>query len=211
MKRFAAQREQVTVPSEVEASFGGDLLRPGHPGYDQARRLHNGMIDKRPALIARCLNTADVVAAVDLGRAAGLEIAVRGGGHGVAGRATTDSGLMIDLSLMKRIRVDVADRTVRAEPGLTWRELNDALALHGLATTGGVVSTTGIAGLTLGGGLGWLMGKYGLTIDNLLSVEVVTADGQTLTANEDEHSDLFWGLRGGGGNFGGGASFQHRV
>ena len=211
MKRFAAQREQVTVPSEVEASFGGDLLRPGDPGYDEARRLHNGMIDKRPALIARCLNTADVVAAVDLGRAAGLEIAVRGGGHGVAGRATTDSGLMIDLSLMKRIRVDVADRTVRAEPGLTWRELNDALALHGLATTGGVVSTTGIAGLTLGGGLGWLMGKYGLTIDNLLSVEVVTADGQTLTANEDEHSDLFWGLRGGGGNFGVAASFQYRV
>jgi FAD/FMN-containing dehydrogenase len=211
MKRLAAQRAEVTVPSEVEASFGGDLLRPGDPGYDEARRLHNGMIDKRPALIARCLTSSDVVAAVDLGRTAGLEIAVRGGGHGIAGRATTDSGLMIDLSLMKGVRVDVRDRTVRAEPGLTWREVNDALALHGLATTGGVVSTTGIAGLTLGGGLGWLMGKYGLTIDNLLSVDVVTADGQTLTANEDEHSDLFWGLRGGGGNFGVATSFEYRA
>ena len=132
MKRSAAQRAEVAGLNEVEASFGGDLLRPGDPGYDEARRLHNGMIDKRPALIARCLTTADVVAAVDLGRTAGLEIAVRGGGHGIAGRATTDGGLMIDLSLMKGIRVDVRDRTVRAEPGLTLRELNDALALHGL-------------------------------------------------------------------------------
>jgi FAD/FMN-containing dehydrogenase len=136
---------------------------------------------------------------------------VRGGGHGVAGRATTDGGLMIDLSLMKGIRVDVQNHTVRAEPGLTWGEFNDALAVHGLATTGGVVSTAGIAGLTLGGGLGWLMGKYGLTIDNLLSVDIVTADGQTLTATNDEHSDLFWGLRGGGGNFGVATSLEYRA
>ncbi|MEO3759265.1 FAD-binding oxidoreductase [Mycobacterium sp. B14F4] len=211
MKRSTAQHAEITGLNKVEAAFGGDLLRSGDPGYDEARRLHNGMIDKHPALIARCLTPADVVAAVDLGRTAGLEIAVRGGGHGVAGRATTDGGLMIDLSLMKGIRVDVPGHSVRAEPGLTWRELNDALALEGLATTGGVVSTTGIAGLTLGGGLGWLMGKYGLTIDNLLSVDVVTADGQTLTADEDEHPDLFWGLRGGGGNFGVATLFEYRV
>jgi FAD/FMN-containing dehydrogenase len=216
MKRSAADLGATlgvagTAHADMQAAFSGELLRPGDPGYDEVRQLQNGMIDKHPALITRCRTAADVAAAVDLGRTAGVEIAVRGGGHGVAGRASTEGGLMIDLSLMKGIRVDVRERTVRAEPGLTWREFNDALALHGLATTGGVVSSTGIAGLTLGGGIGWLMGKYGLTIDNLLSVEVVTADGQTVIANEDEHSDLFWGLRGGGGNFGVATSLEYQA
>src|SRR5262249_36250666 len=152
-----------------------------------SRRLHNGMIDKRPALIAQCQSTADVIDALSLARSAGAEIAVRGGGHGVAGRAATDGGLMIDLTPMKGIHVDPHQRTVRADPGPTWREFTRAAAVHGLATTGGVVSSTGIAGLTLGGGIGWLMGRYGLTIDNLVSAEVVTAAGDILTASDEEH------------------------
>ena len=199
------------VPDDLRASFGGRLLDADADGYDEARRLHNGLIDKRPALIAQCQSTADVIDAVTLGRDTDVEIAVRGGGHGVAGRAVTDGGLMIDLSPMKGIHVDPRRRLVRAEPGLTWFGFNRATAVHGLATTGGVVSTTGIAGLTLGGGIGWLMGKHGLTIDNLLSVEIVTAEGDVLTASEDEHPDLFWALRGGGGNFGVVTSFEYRV
>lgn len=187
---------------ELRAVFGSRLLDPQADGYEQARRLHNGMIDKRPALIARCQSNADVIDAVNFGRNESSEIAVRGGGHGVAGRAVTDGGLMIDLSPMKGIHVDPRRRVVRAEPGLTWWDYNRAAAVHGLATTGGVVSSTGIAGLTLGGGIGWLMGKYGLSIDNLVSVEIVTADGELLTASAEEHPDLFWALRGGGGNFG---------
>lgn len=204
-------QENIPIPDELRASFGGQLVEPDHADYEQARRLHNGMIDKRPALIARCRSAADVVDALALARRAGVEVAVRGGGHGVAGRAATDGGLMIDLAPMKGVHVDPRRRTVRAEPGLTWREFNRAAAVHGLATTGGVVSSTGIAGLTLGGGIGWLMGRYGLTIDNLLSAEVVTADGDVLTASEDEHPDLFWGLRGGGGNFGVVTSFEYRA
>ena len=169
------------------------------------------MIDKHPALIAQCQTTADVVDAVNLARDAGVEVAVRGGGHGVPGRAATDGGLMIDLAPMQGIHVDPRRRTVRAQPGLTWRTFNRAAGLHGLATTGGVVSTTGIAGLTLGGGIGWLMGKYGLTIDNLQSAEVVTADGTVITASDDEHPELFWALRGGGGNFGVVTSFEYRA
>jgi FAD/FMN-containing dehydrogenase len=206
-----ANHEQMTVPEDVAASFGARLLDLGAEGYEQARRLHNGMIDRRPALIAQCQSAADVIDAVDLGRNAGVEIAVRGGGHGVAGRAATDGGLLIDLSPMKGIHVDPRRRTVRAEPGLTWWDFNRAAALHGLATTGGVVSSTGIAGLTLGGGIGWLMGKYGLTVDNLLSADLVTADGAAITASGDEHPDLFWALRGGGGNFGVVTSFEYRA
>jgi FAD/FMN-containing dehydrogenase len=201
----------IPVAEDTAASFGGRLLRTGDDGYDEARQLHNGMFDKRPALIARCQTTADVVDAVHLARDAGVEVAVRGGGHGVAGRAVTDGGLMIDLSPMQGIHVDPRRRTVRAEPGLTWRTFNRAVAVHGLATTGGVISTTGIAGLTLGGGIGWLMGKYGLTIDNLQSAEVVTADGTVLNASDDEHPELFWALRGGGGNFGVVTSFEYRA
>ena len=189
----------------------GEVLRPGDAGYEEARRVHNGLIDKRPLLIARCRTVPEVVAAVDFGRLNGLEISVRGGGHSVAGFGVCDGGLMIDLSPMKEIDVEAERRVVRAQPGVTWSELNERTQAHGLAVTGGVISTTGIAGLTLGGGFGWLMPKFGLATDNLLSAEVVTADGRVLTANADENADLFWGLRGGGGNFGVVTSFEYRL
>jgi len=195
----------------LASTFTGQLLRPGDAGYDEARKVHNGLIDKRPALIARCRGLADIADAVKMARDRKLEVAVRGGGHNVAGRATIDSGLMIDLSLMKGIHVDPKARTARAQGGLTWNEFNRETQLHGLATTGGVVSTTGIAGLTLGGGLGWLMGKHALALDSLLSVDLVLADGRTLTASKDDNADLFWALRGGGGNFGVAASLEYRL
>ncbi len=167
--------------AELAARFTGRLLRPGEPGYDEARRIHNGLIDKRPALIARCGGAADVAEAVLLGREAGVEVSVRGGGHNVAGRAVTDGGLMIDLAAMRDVHVDPEARTARAGGGALWSDLNQAPAVHGLATTGGAISTTGIAGLTLGGGLGWLMAAHGLAADNLLEVELVTADGAVLS------------------------------
>lgn len=196
---------------ELGATFAGRLLQPTDTAYDEARRVHNGLIDKRPALIAQCRGMADIVAAVQLARRQQLAVAVRGGGHNVAGRATIDGGLMIDLSLMKGIHVDAAARTARAQGGVTWGEFNRETQLHGLATTGGVVATTGIAGLTLGGGLGWLIGKYGLAVDNLRSVDLITADGRVLRASADENADLFWAVRGGGGNFGIAASFEFRL
>lgn len=192
-------------------SFAGHLLQPSAPGYDDARRVHNGLIDRRPALIARCTGVADVAEALEFGRELGLEIAVRGGGHNVAGRATVDGGLMIDLAPMKAVHVDAKRKVAQAQGGATWREFNRETQLHGLATTGGVVSTTGIAGLTLGGGIGWLMGKHGLALDNLLSAKIVTPDGKVLTANAEENSDLFWAVRGGGGNFGVVASFEYKL
>jgi FAD/FMN-containing dehydrogenase len=195
----------------LAGTFTGQLLRPGDAGYDEARKVHNGLIDKRPALIARCRGLADIADAVKMARDRKLEAAVRGGGHNVAGRATIDGGLMIDLSLMKGIHVDPKARTARAQGGLTWNEFNRETQLHGLATTGGVVSTTGIAGLTLGGGLGWLMGKHALALDSLLSVDLVLADGRILTASKDDNADLFWALRGGGGNFGVATSFEYRL
>jgi FAD/FMN-containing dehydrogenase len=197
--------------AELARSFVGQVLRPADPGYDEARRVHNGLIDKRPALVARCLGVADVIDALGFARGRGLEVAVRGGGHNVAGRATTDGGLMIDLSLMKGIHVDPMVRTARAQGGATWSGFNRETQLHGLATTGGVVSSTGIAGLTLGGGLGWLMGKYALALDNLISAEVVLADGKVVTASGEQNPDLFWALRGGGGNFGVVTSFEYRL
>lgn len=197
--------------AELAKDFGGRLLLPEVVGYDEARKVHNGLIDKRPALIARCTGTADIVKAVKFGRSHNLEIAVRGGGHNVAGRATVDNGLMIDLAPMKGIHVDAAARTARAQGGVTWAEFNRETQLHGLATTGGVISSTGIAGLTLGGGLGWLMAKHGLALDNLLSAEIVAADGQVLNASADENADLFWAIRGGGGNFGIAASLEYRL
>ena len=195
----------------LRRAFSRLVLEPGDTGYDEARRIHNGLIDKRPAVIARCLHTADVVAAVDYGRDEGLEISVRGGGHNVAGKAVTDGGLMIDLSLMKGLQVDPARRTVRAQPGVTVGELDRATAAFGLATPSGIVSSTGIAGLTLGGGLAWLQGKYGLAIDNLLSAEVVLASGDVVTASGGSEQDLLWALRGGGGNFGVVTSFEFRA
>jgi FAD/FMN-containing dehydrogenase len=196
---------------ELAGSFSGQLLQPGEAGYEEARRVHNGLVDKRPALIARCHGVADVVDAVKVGRQLGLEVAVRGGGHNVAGRATVDNGLMIDLGQMKGIQVDPSRKTVQAQGGVTWGELNRETQLHGLAATGGVVATTGIAGLTLGGGLGWLMSKYGLALDNLLSVDLVLADGRMVTASDNDNADLFWGVRGGGGNFGIASSFEYQL
>jgi FAD/FMN-containing dehydrogenase len=193
------------------ADFGGTVVAPQSPDYDEVRRVHNGFIDRRPTVIARCHSTENVVDALAFARQHGLEVAVRGGGHNVAGRAVVDDGLMIDLSPMKGIRVDPEARTARAEPGLTWAEFNAATAEHGLATTGGVISTTGIAGLTLGGGLGHLMPKYGMTADNLRSAEVVLADGRVVTASADENPDLFWAVRGGGGNFGVVTSFEYQL
>jgi len=201
----------IQVPDELAGSFSGELLAPDAPGYDAARRVHNGLIDKHPGLVARCSNTADVRDAVNLGREAGVEMSVRGGGHNVAGLAATEGGLMIDLAPMRGIHVDPAARRVRAQPGVTWNEYNRAANVHGLATTGGVISTTGIAGLTLGGGLGWLMGKYGMAIDNLESAEVVLADGRVVTAGAADDADLLWALQGGGGNFGVVTSFEYRA
>jgi FAD/FMN-containing dehydrogenase len=195
----------------LRASLRGDVLSPDSGGYDAARRVWNGMIDKRPALIARCAGVADVLAAVTFARTHGLPVAVRGGGHNVAGHAVCDGGLVIDLSRMKDIRVDPAARTARAEPGVTWGEFDRATQAFGLATTGGTAPSTGIAGLTLGGGLGWLMRRHGLTCDNLVAAEVVTADGRLLTASAEEHTDVFWGLRGGGGNFGVVTAFTYRL
>lgn len=193
---------------EFDPEFQAKLLRPGDSEYETARQIHNGMIDKHPALIARCTGVSDVVNAVKLGVKSGLEISVRGGGHNVGGRAVCDDGLMIDLSGMKGIYVDPQARMVRAQSGVNWGEFNRETQLHGLAATGGAVSSTGVSGLTLGGGLGWLMGKHGLAIDSLVSVEMVTASGEVLQASEKENSDLFWGLRGGGGNFGVATSFE---
>jgi FAD binding domain/Berberine and berberine like len=189
----------------------GEVLRPGATGFDAARRVWNGMIDRNPALIVRCADAADVIGAVNFARDHDLPLAVRGGGHSAAGNGVAEGGLVIDFSRMKGIRVDPSRRTVRAEPGLTWGEFDAVTQAFGLATTGGVVSTTGIAGLTLGGGIGWLMRTHGLSVDNLLSVDVVTADGQLRTASADEHPDLFWAVRGGGGNFGVGTSFKYRL
>jgi FAD/FMN-containing dehydrogenase len=196
---------------ELRAAFGGTLLEPSDPGYDEARRVHNAMIDRRPALIAQCRNTADIVDAVHFARKEGLEICVRGGGHNVAGRAVIDGALMIDLSPMRGIHVDRDAMTLRAQGGCLWAELNREAALHGLATTGGAISHTGVSGLTLGGGLGWLMAKHGLAADNVIAVELVTAEGRVLDVTADSDPDLFWALRGGGGNYGIAASIKFRL
>jgi FAD/FMN-containing dehydrogenase len=192
-------------------ALSGPVLEPGDAGYDEVRQLHNGLIDKRPALIARCLQTADVVDAIAFAVNEGLEISVRGGGHNVAGKAVNDGGLMIDLSLMKGLHVDPAGPTVRAQPGLTIGDLDRATAAFGLATPSGIASNVGIAGLTLGGGHAWLQGKHGLAVDNLLSAEVVLASGDVVTAADETEPDLFWALRGGGGNFGVVSSFEFRA
>ena len=205
------------MPSLAEAiaqaaeTFTGQLLQPADVQYDECRRVHNGLIDKHPAAIARCHGVADVVDAVKLARLLGLDVAVRGGGHNVAGRATLDKGLMIDLAPMKGIHVDAHASTAHAQGGVLWSEFNRETQLYGLATTGGIVGSTGIAGLTLGGGLGWLMPKYGLALDNLRSADMVMADGRVLRASADENPDLFWAIRGGGGNFGIAASLEYNL
>lgn len=181
---------------------GGGVICATEADYETARRVWNGNVDRRPALIAKCNGVSEVQSAVNFASKHGLLLSVRGGGHSAPGYGTNDGGMVIDLSLMKGVTVDSARRTGRAEGGVLWREFDAATQVHGLATTGGTVSNTGVAGLTLGGGLGWLMGKHGATVDNVISAEIVTADGHLRRASKTEHADLFWALRGGGGNFG---------
>ncbi|MEZ4621382.1 MAG: FAD-binding oxidoreductase, partial [Caldilineaceae bacterium] len=197
--------------ADLQTAVRGPLVTADSPDYDEVRQIWNGMHNKRPALIVRCSGVADVIEAVNFARTHGLLTAVRGGGHNVAGTGSCEGGLMIDLSLMRGVRVDREKCTVHAQGGATWGDVDRETQVFGLATPGGVVSTTGIAGLTLGGGLGWLRRKHGLSIDNLVSVDIVTADGECRTASESQHSDLFWAIRGGGGNFGVVTSFEYRL
>lgn len=196
---------------EFETNLKGRLITASDTDYDEVREIWNGMHNKRPALIAQCTGVADVITCVNFARENNILVSIRGGGHNVSGSASNDGGLMIDLSIMKGIRVDPENRTVHAQGGVTWGDIDRETQVFGLAVPGGVVSTTGIAGLTLGGGLGWLRKKHGLTIDNLMSVDIVTADGSILTASEKQNPDLFWAIRGGGGNFGVVTSFEFRV
>ena len=185
---------------ELATAVRGDLTVPGDPGYDEARAVYNGMIDKHPAAIVRCRDTADVISCVRLARRHGAEIAVRGGGHSAAGLGVADGALVIDLSLLRSTTVSPADHTVRADAGCTWGDVNHATVAFGMATPSGFVGSTGVAGLTLGGGIGYLSRRFGLTVNNLLAADVVLADGTFVTASQTSHPDLFWALRGGGGN-----------
>jgi len=199
------------VASELQGRIRGDVIIDSDQRYDEARRVYNAMIDRRPAVIVRCSGAADVIAAVKAARAAGLNVAVRGGGHSVPGFGTADDAMVLDLGRMKGIRVDPKAETVRAEGGCTWGDFNHATHAFGLATTGGIISTTGIAGLTLGGGIGYLTRGFGLSLDNLISADVVLADGSFVTASARSRPDLFWALRGGGGNFGVVTNFEFRL
>ncbi len=196
---------------QFKSAFRGELIQAADPGYDIARKLYNGMIDKRPLLIAKCVDVADVIAAVKFGVENDLLTAIRAGGHNGAGLGCCDDGLVIDVSRMKGIRVNAAEKSVRVEAGCVWGDVDHATHAFGMAVPCGFISTTGVAGLTLGGGIGYLSRRYGLTIDNLLSVDVVLADGRFVTANDKQNSDLFWAVRGGGGNFGVVTSFEFRM
>ena len=200
-----------TAVRELKDGFAGEVLLPGGAGYDDARAIWNAMIDRRPAVIARCTTTGDVARAVRAGRKAGLRLAIRAGGHNIGGLALVDGGLVVDLSRMRHATVDAGSRRATIEAGATLAELDAATQAHGLATPVGINSTTGIAGLTLGGGFGWLSRRHGMTIDNLESAEVVTAEGEVVRASAKENADLFWGLRGGGGNFGVVTRFEYRA
>ncbi|MGZ4734678.1 MAG: FAD-binding oxidoreductase [Acidimicrobiia bacterium] len=200
-----------TAVDALRATFRGPLVGPDDPDFDAARSVWNAMVDKRPAVVARCTGPADVVAAVNFGREHDLPIAVRGGAHSAAGKGTCDDGIVIDLSLMKGVRVDQGSMTVRAQGGVKWGDFDHETQAVGLATPGGVISTTGIAGLTLGGGFGWLTRRFGLSCDNLISADLVTASGEQLVCSESENAELFWALRGGGGNFGVVTSFEFRL
>jgi FAD/FMN-containing dehydrogenase len=206
-----AHAAMAAVASRWQTHFDGHLITQDHAEYDRWRRVWNGMIDRRPALIARCFTPSDVSKAVKLARAEALPVSVRGGGHGVAGTAVCEGGIMIDLSAMKDIRVDASSCEIVAQAGVLWGEFDRASQAHGLATTGGQVSHTGIAGLTLGGGLGYLMGRHGAACDNLLSLDVITAGGELVVASAEQNADLFWAMRGAGGNFGIATSFRYRL
>jgi FAD/FMN-containing dehydrogenase len=207
----AARSVKRTALDSLRASFRGELVLPSDDAYETARHVWNAFVDKRPALIARCTGVADVVRAVEFAQKQRLSVAVRGGAHNVAGYGTCDGGMVIDLSAMRGIALDLVRRRATAQAGATWGDLDHETQAYGLATTGGMVSTTGIAGLTLGGGIGWLMRKHGPACDNLLAAEIVTAGGRVVRASGDENSDLFWGIRGGGGNFGIVTSFEFRL
>jgi FAD binding domain/Berberine and berberine like len=207
---MATNTAAALVSDPFRSAFRGELIEPGDPGYDEARAVYNGMIDRRPRLIARCADVADVIAAVGLARENGSPLAVRGGGHNAGGLAVWDDAIVIDLSSRRGVRVDPAARTVRVEGGATWGDVDHAAHPFGLTVPSGFVSTTGVGGLTLGGGLGYLTRRFGFTIDNLLSADVVLADGSVVTADADQHPDLYWAMRGGGGNFGVVTSFEFR-
>ncbi len=212
---MAIQRKQITLSRSaaepLSSQMRGEVITPEDGEYDEARAVYNAMIDKRPAAVARCRDVADVISALRFGREHDLVIAVRGGGHNVAGKGTVDGGLVIDLSMINNVHVDPATRTVRVGGGAVWGDVDHATHAFGMATPTGIISTTGVARLTLGGGFGYLSRRYGLSLDNLLEADVVTADGRFVTASADENADLFWGLRGGGGNFGIVSSFKFKV
>jgi FAD/FMN-containing dehydrogenase len=200
------------LPTEqLQSTIQGSVIRPGDPEYDESRQIWNAMIDRRPGVIVRCANANDVAVTVGFAREQGLLVAIRGGGHNIAGNAICDDGIVIDLSAMKHVEIDPKAKRARVEPGCTLGDFDAAAQQHALATPLGINSTTGVAGLTLGGGFGWLSRKYGMTIDNLISVDVVTADGKRLRASKDENADLFWAIRGGGGNFGVVTSFEYQL
>ncbi len=207
--RQSARRQSAIL--DLEASLLGQLIRPAHDDYDASRRVHNLNVDRFPSLIVRASDAADVIRCIAFAREHQLTLAVRSGGHSVAGHGTVDGGLVIDLSRMRGLSLDPERRTAWAQPGLTWGAYAEQAHAYGLATTAGDTGSVGVGGLTLGGGIGWMVRKYGLTVDNLVSVEIVTADGRLVRANAEERPDLFWALRGGGGNFGVATAFQFRL